>query len=175
MTALLEILQKFLAKLAARHRKPNCITGISVIEADTEAFAHDARNDRRGMAAAQKMVAQPRRGARGIGAAQRGQAPARDGARPLERVGVVAGQGRVDQGRGDAARAKLGAQARGAVAARRACGHPVPGERGVIEVAAGDEIGQHFGGDVGGRPAAAQAPLQLAGRPGAAGEEVGGG
>lgn len=147
---------------------------VSVVEAGAEAFAHDARDDRRGMAAAPEMVAQTRRRARGIGAAQRGQTPARDGARPLERVGVVAGQRRVDQGRGDAARAKLGAQARGAVAARRARGHPLAGERGVVEIAAGDEIGEHVGRHVGGRPAAAQAALQLAGRPGAAGEEVGG-
>ena len=127
------------------------------------------------MAAAQEMVAQPRRRARAIGALERGQTPARDGARPLEGVGVVAGQGRVDQGSGDSARHELGAQAGGAVAARRARGHPVARERGVVEIAAGDEIGQHFGGDVRGRPAPAQAPLKLAGRPGAAGQEVGGG
>jgi len=127
------------------------------------------------MAAAQQMVAQTRCGARGIGPPQRGKAPAGDGARPLERVGVVAGQRRVDQGGGDPARAKLGAQAPGAVAARRARGHPVAGECGVVEIAAGDQIGEHFGCDVGGGPAAAQAPLQLASRPGAAGEEVGGG
>ena len=127
------------------------------------------------MAAAQEMVAQPRRGARAIGALERGQTPARDGARPLEGIGVVAGQGRVDQGRGDPARHELGAQAGGAVAARSARGDPVAGERGVVEIAAGDEIGEHGGRDVRGRPAPAQTAFQLAGRPGAAGKKIGGG
>src|SRR2546428_140343 len=38
----------------------NCITRVSVIEPEADALADDARHDRRGIAATQQMVAQPR-------------------------------------------------------------------------------------------------------------------
>src|SRR2546428_2870941 len=69
----------------------NCITRVSVIEPEADALADDARHDRRGIAATQQMVAQPRAGPRAIGARERRQATAGDGARLLELA--VVGQG----------------------------------------------------------------------------------
>ena len=121
------------------------------------------------------MIAQPRRGPGAVGALERRQAPPRDGARPLElALGGLDGECGVDQRPGHAPRPQLGAQARRAVAARRAGGDPVTGEGRVIDVAAGGEIGEDFLDDGCGRPAPAQACGQIAGGPGASREEVGG-
>ena len=59
---------------------------------------------------------------------------------------VERGERRVDQRRADAARPQLRAQARRTVAAGRARGRPVVGERGVVEIASRGEIGDDFGG-----------------------------
>ena len=140
-----------------------------------QGFADDAGDDGGGVTAAEKVVTEAGGGADRLSAAE-GRKPALgDGASPVERVGARERAERsVDQRRGDAARAQLCAQARGAVAARRARLHPVTGEGGVVQVAARGQIRDDVGGDIGRRAAAPQATGQLGARPGAAREEVGG-
>src|SRR2546430_4449025 len=71
-----------LSRSSAPVMAANCITRVSVIEPEADALADDARHDRRGIAATQQMVAQPRAGPRAIGARERRQASAGDGRRP---------------------------------------------------------------------------------------------
>ncbi len=121
------------------------------------------------------MVAQPRSGPGAIRTLERRQAAAGDGARPLDLVVALGGERRVDQGPGDPTRPQLRAQARGAVAARRASGDPVAGEGSVVEIATRGEIGEDLGGDRRRCTAPAQALRQLARGPGASRKEIGGG
>jgi hypothetical protein len=141
-----------------------------------EGFADDASDDGGGVTAAHEVVAEAGGGTDRRGAAEGREPPLGDGASPVEDVGARERVERgVDQGRGDAARAQLRPQTRGAVTARRARLHPVVGEGGVVQVAAGGKIRDDGGGDIGRRAAAPQAASQLSTRPGASGEEVGGG
>lgn len=121
------------------------------------------------------MVAQPRRCAQRIGAAQGAEPPDGDRARPLERPrGIELGQRFVDQRAVHAARAELQPQARGPVAARRAGHHPLPRERGVVQVATRAEVGDDRRRDVFRRAPPAQPAGELGARPRPAGQEIGG-
>ena len=147
----------------------------SLLEPEAHALADHPRHDRRGIAAAQQVVAQARSHPGSVGALERLQTPERDGARALELAAVaLTGQRRVDQRRSNAPRPELGAEPRGPVAARRARGDPVAGERFVVEVAARGEIGDDLVRDIRGRAATAQARGEVAGGPRVAREEVGG-
>jgi hypothetical protein len=120
------------------------------------------------------MVAQPRGGPGAIRTLERRQAAAGDGARPLELVVALGRERRVDQGPGNPTRSQLRAQARGAVAARRASSDPMAGEGSVVEMATRDEIGEDIGSDRRRRTAPAQARRQLTRGPGASRKEIGG-
>src|SRR5688572_604331 len=93
----------------------------SVLGGEPRGLAQDPRDDPPGVAAAPEEVAQARGRADGPGPAQRRQAPAgrRPRAREL-RLRKHGGHRRVDERRGDAARAELGAEARRTVATSRA-------------------------------------------------------
>jgi len=135
----------------------------SLLEPEAHALADHPRHDRRGIAATQQVVAQARRHPGTVGTLERLQTSERDGAGALElAVVTLAGQRRVDQRRLDAPRPELGAKPRGPVAARRARGDPVAGERFVVEVAARGEIGDDLVRDIRGRAAPAQARGEVA-------------
>ena len=145
----------------------------SVPEPEADALADDPRDHRRGITAAQEMVTEARGGPRAVAALERGQPPAGDRAGALE-LAVFARhrQRRLDQCRGHSPRPELRAQARGAVAARRAGGDPVASEGRVVEVTPGDEIGDDFLGDGRRRAAPAQSCGEITRGPRSAGEEI---
>jgi hypothetical protein len=123
------------------------------------------------------MVAQAGGRPLAAGALERRQPAARHRARLLELVrgGVLArGQRRVDERRRDSARPELGAQPGRAVAPGRARGDPLLGERRVVEIAAGGEIGDDLAGNRRRRAAPAQTSVEVTRGPGVARQEVGG-
>ncbi|HTO13615.1 MAG TPA: hypothetical protein VMQ51_18735 [Candidatus Binatia bacterium] len=119
------------------------------------------------------MIAQAGGGLEGRRPLERGQPPACQAARLLQLIAAADGGERgVDQGRGDAAGAQLGAQASGAVAAGGAGGDPLAGERGVVDMAAALEVGGDVGGDLRRRAAAAEAGRELGPCPRAARQQI---
>ena len=132
------------------------------------------RDDRPGVPTTQEEAAQARGHAGRIGPAQRRQAPA--GRRPCPRELRLREDGRqrrVDERRGDAARAKLGGETRRTVAAGRAGFDPLAREGTVVHVAARGEVDDHGGGHVVRRTATLEAPGELAAGPRPPREEVG--
>jgi hypothetical protein len=112
-------------------------------------LAHHAHDDGAAEAAAQEIISQPRRQTLGSAATERRQTASSQLPRARERrVGVDIAKRRVDEGRGYATRTELRSQARDTVAAWRACGHPVTGVAGVVEVAACHEVGDDLVGNV---------------------------
>src|SRR5260370_13997039 len=151
-----------------------CARGGSFVGRDANRLPHHARDDPRREAAPEELVAQARRRALGRCAAERREPAPREGTRLGELVLALEGrERRVRERRGDAAGAELGAEARGAVAARGARLDPVAGERSVVHVAAAGELGHHRGRDVLRGAAAREAHGELARGPRATGEEIG--
>lgn len=121
---------------------------------------------------APEVIAQPRRRAIGTTARECRQPPACNLAGEGERiVGRRQYDERLlDEGRRDAPRAQLGAQAGGPIAARPPRLHPVAGERRVVDVAPGAKIGDDGVGHIGGRAAADEPAAQVGGGQGPAGK-----
>ena len=122
------------------------------------------------------MVAEPGRDAIGPTAAQDGQSPTTGGTRRLEVcLGRVRDQRGVHHAPRDAAREQLGAEPLRTKTARRPALDPVACKRAVVEVPAPGEIVDDRVRDVGGCATADETTAQLGGRPGAAGQQIGGG
>src|SRR5213078_3876854 len=123
--------------------------------------------------AAQEEVAQARGGAGGIGPAQRRQAPTGRHPGPRElRLREDGGQRRIDEPRGDAARAELGAEARRTIATGRAGFDPLACEDAVVYVAAPGKVDDHGGGHVRRRATTLEAQGELPAGPRPPREEI---
>ena len=132
-------------------------------------LAHDAGDDTGRVPAAQEVIAQSRSGPLRPRPCDRRQAATSHLPCPLERRGGLHGSdGRVDQRRGDATSAELGAEPRDAITAGAARLHPVAGEAGVVEIATAREIVDDGIGDVGGSAPADEPAGEVGASPGTA-------
>src|SRR5690349_21608871 len=147
--------------------------GRQVSRAVGEQRADRPAHRRRGIAPAQQIVGQAGRGARPP--RERGQ-PAAGGFEGAVGLAHLLERGR-DGGLGHLARNALGGQllaeaAAAHPAAPRAGLGPPAGERLIVDVAAGGEIGHHRLGDLERRAPAAETPGELAPAPGLAGQKI---
>jgi hypothetical protein len=149
--------------------------GLVAAELRAEQSLDDPPDDRRRVAATEQIRGEPRGRTFRRGAFERDQSPTAGVERPVLLGGVI--EGRLDRGRDDIMRDALGRELSTQPDAPDAAGlgarfRPPAGERGIIEVATGLEIGDDSCGDIWRRTPMAEAPSELARAPGFPGEEV---